>query len=562
MSGPESYAKKVSIVKSHIEKNGVNFEKHIENDLRKLPAFSELLDIKKASESVRDAIVSKKKIGLYGDYDADGSTSVALFYTFLKMLGCTALTYQPSRFVEGYGLHVSSIQKAIEDGVELLITFDCGIMNHESAEFAKNSGLPLIITDHHNDGSKEIPCALAVVNPNRSDQPESDLKKLAGVGVSFALAHEVKKLFPEAPSIYELLQFVAIGTVGDMVPMNPMNAKLVRHGLHQFPTTKLEGIKALFSLCELPYADTEFIGFKIAPMINAKGRLETAEESLTLLKSSDRAEAMRVLQSLVSTNEDRKKIQSSNQIIVTNKIKKHQLALNKIMVVYHEKLHQGVIGLLASNIIHEYGRPAIVMTKDTGKKGILKASVRSVGDFDIFKFLSSLEFPFVSFGGHKKASGFSILEEDFDRFKSLVEERSKEMVIEPLPDPEIAIDPTMIDMELAKVLHDTGPFGEGNKRPNFVFEVDVTDGSVIKQKHLKLFCKEIRGGVIFFNYFKDDGDAYIPQGRIRISAQVGMNSFNGNINLSLVGQSLQVLSKTESKVAVTKEKYVPDDIEF
>lgn len=546
----QNYAQNKKLLLEYLIGNGQDPDKFFDDNLRNLPDFSTLLDIELAAKRVIEAVDKNQKIGLFGDYDADGTTSVALFYHFLKMLGVEAVTYQPSRFIEGYGLHKSSIETALADKVDLLITFDCGIMNHASAEFAKEVDLDLIITDHHNDGSKEKPCAYAVVNPNRTDQPESELKKLAGVGVSFALAHEVKRLLGrEMPSIYPLLQFAAIGTVGDMVPLNPMNLKIVRHGLKQFPKSDYPAIKAFFKMSDFPEATSEFIGFKVAPLINAKGRLEGPEEALNLLKASTDKEAISLLAKLQATNEERKKVQSSNAIIARNKIKKHKFQDHRILVLFNAGFHQGVIGLVASTMVKELKRPAIVMTKDEGKPGILKASVRTVGHFDIFNFLNSLDFPFVTFGGHKKAAGFSIKEEDLVKFQECVAKASEKLVILADEIKGIKVDCKELDMHLAVAQRELEPFGEGNPRPLFEIEGVVEKAQTLKEKHLRIYLEGHATPFLLFNYYDSDWnggklkDSHIPGRRVSILTTCKLGFYNNSYKIDLLIEELRFKEK-------------------
>ena len=225
-------------------------------NLQQLPPLTSLRDIDLAAQKIVQVIEEEKIIGIYGDYDVDGTTACALFYRFLQLLSpsiqpANAKLYQPGRLKEGYGLHSEAIDRAIADDVSLLITVDCGITNVEAAQHARERGLDLIITDHHQDGASEMPPALAVINPNRRDEDcHPDLKTLAGVGVAFALCWRVKEVFAErgreCPSLLPLLPLVAVGTVCDMVKLTPMNLKLVRHGLRAIANSPYEGIKKTF----------------------------------------------------------------------------------------------------------------------------------------------------------------------------------------------------------------------------------------------------------------------------------------------------------------------------
>nr|MBP9675061.1 DHH family phosphoesterase [Bacteriovoracaceae bacterium] len=250
-------------------------------NLQELPELCALKDLEKSSQRIIKALEQNEKIGIYGDYDVDGTTSCALFYHFFQMLNVTPYLFQPSRFVEGYGLHVSSIEHALEKEIKILITVDCGISSHEAAFFAKDKNIDLIITDHHTDGALEIPVAFAVVNPNRQDEDKnSPLKALAGVGVAFALCVQIKKDLEKKgktiPSLYPLLQFVAIGTICDMAPLTPLNLKLVRHGLKQIPKSSYQGILSFFppEEREVDVMSSEKISFNVGPLINSKGRID------------------------------------------------------------------------------------------------------------------------------------------------------------------------------------------------------------------------------------------------------------------------------------------------
>lgn len=562
-----SLNKQKRVVQEYFELSNPRLTEFLDDALDKLPDFGELKDIAVASEVIVKAMAEGKRIALYGDYDADGTTSIAVFYHFLKMVGCEPVTYQPSRFIEGYGLHSSIIEKAKDEGVDLMITFDCGITNYESAQRAQEIKLPLIITDHHSTGELELPCALAVVNPNRKDQPESDLKKLAGVGVSFALAVEVRKLLisqkikEDCPSIYSLLQFVAIGTIGDMVSLCPMNAKLVRHGLRQFSSSTFASIKAFMAYKGEGVVDSSFIGFDIAPMINAEGRLDTPEKSLKLLLSEDLTEATSILSEMKSRNEERKKIQRTAEVIATNKIKKHGLDNNEVIVIYHDKIHQGVVGLVASFVVKNYKRPCIVLTNDFKDEDILKGSARSYGDFDLLNFLKGLDFPFINFGGHKKAGGMSFHKKDLELFNEKIKESSKGLTIEAPPEFLIELDSELLDLNLVKIIDSYGPFGEGNPRPLVATRVNSTGHAVLKGEHVKFFLRGVKGSLIYFNFLRG-GDAHIPKGILLIKASPTANYYNGNVSLSLIGYSVQKVSGLEDVDVKKEARFAPENIEF
>ncbi|MEX0798873.1 MAG: DHH family phosphoesterase, partial [Bacteriovoracaceae bacterium] len=350
------------VIKALLEKRGFSedtFEDFFSWELRRLPDLTQMKDLDKASKRIIEAIDSEEKIGIYGDYDVDGATSCALFYHFFQMLGVSVELFQPSRFIEGYGVHPSSIENALEKGVKLLVTVDCGISNLETAEYAKEKDLDLIITDHHKDVKEHMPNAYAVVNPNRRDEPrETPLKALAGVGVAFAVCLKIKNLLVEQgremPSIYPLLQFVAVGTICDMAPLNTMNIKLTRHGLKQIPNTEYPGLASFFTDedRQFPVIPSEKISFYIGPLINSKGRLDHPEKALNLLISKDYKEAFQNYSHLEICNRERKLIQ--NEVFIQAKkqvISEMRNGDHLISVVYSPEWHEGVIGIVASKLV-------------------------------------------------------------------------------------------------------------------------------------------------------------------------------------------------------------------
>ena len=261
-----------------LKKRGIeDINEFLCSNLNKLPDLTKLLDLQKASQRIIEAIDKKEKIAVYGDYDVDGTTSCALLFHFFKLINIDIDCIQPSRFIEGYGIHPPTIDQAIEENIKVLITVDCGISNNETADYAKEKGIDLIITDHHKDAREEMPKAYAIINPNRRDEDlNSHRTALAGVGVAFALSLQIKNDLKvkgiETPSIYPLLQFVAIGTICDMAYLNPMNLKLTRHGLAQIPQTKYAGIKCFFPPEERASGNipSDKISFNVGPMINSK----------------------------------------------------------------------------------------------------------------------------------------------------------------------------------------------------------------------------------------------------------------------------------------------------
>jgi single-stranded-DNA-specific exonuclease len=520
-------------------------------DLRKLPNLTDIPDIHKAAARIVEAIEQNQNIGIYGDYDVDGTTSCAVFYHFFQSINRDVFLFQPSRFDEGYGLHCSSIEKALDQNIDLLITVDCGITNDQAAKYSKERGLDLIITDHHKDILEEMPPAYAVINPNRRDCPEdSPLRKLAGVGVAFAVCLEIRNQMiakeVEVPSLYPLLQFVAIGTICDLVPLNLMNMKLVRHGLKQLPKSQFAGVKAFLNPEERTYPATpsEKLSFNIGPMINSKGRVDHPEMALSLLTAEDSDEAFHLYSHLEVSNKERKAIQSE----VYKEAKEQTLSQMKgdhtISIVYQPHWHEGVIGIVASRLVEQFKVPAIVFT-DAKDEGVIKASARTAGELSIFHCLEQCQDLFLKFGGHKAAAGLSMPKDNFEQFKEKMTglvSAIPEITRTEQESFDLEIDANDVDAILAKQLEKLEPFGMGNPMPTFrIRNIKLQSFDILKELHVRWNFvnqkgKQLRG--ISFNYI-DSFDKPHPktiheqQAELKVYAKVGVNRFRGNEFLQL-----------------------------
>lgn len=530
-------------------------------DLKSLPDFSLLLDIKKAAERLKQAILHQEKICVYGDYDVDGTTSCALLYQFFKMMNVECELLQPSRFEEGYGLHLSSVDEAINRGSEILITVDCGITSIDAAEYAKDRGIDLIITDHHSDASENMPEAYAIINPNRRDEPkDSPLKALAGVGVAFALAVEIKKLWEKdqepLPSLYSLLEFVAIGTISDLAPINSTNARLIRHGLKQIPNSIYPGVRQFLNDEDKrnKFLPSEKVSFQIGPLINSKGRLDHPEAALKLLISTDSSLANPFYNILQEANRERKIIQG--QVFKEAKaqfLKEFQINGNQrppIVIVYNPDWHEGVIGIVASKLVEEFRVPAIVFT-NASDEGVIKASARTAGELNLFELLNDNRDFFLKFGGHKAAAGLSMQLDHYLDFKksitSSIEDipeilRTKELEFD------IDIDFKDISPQLINSLQLLEPFGNNNPRPCFrINNFRINSFSELNGGHIRwdLSCSENQGmniKAISFSYI-DRWEHLHPQElidlqtqgeKLALIGQLGFNDFRGNRYLQIL----------------------------
>ena len=556
-----------SVVTQLLKKRGYDSPELIQDflswDLNKLPALQELKDIDKAAQRIIQAINNQERIGIYGDYDVDGTTSCALLYQYFKMLGVETLTYQPSRFVEGYGIHPASVEKAIEDQVKVLISVDCGISNVETAEYALQRDIDLIITDHHKDIRPQMPPAYAVVNPNRRDEdPESPLTALAGVGVAFALCLKIKTLLDRTgeptPSIYPLLQYVAIGTICDLAKLNPMNLKLVRHGLKQIVDTQYPGINCFFNDEDRQgsFIYSEKISFYVGPLINSKGRLDHPEKALNLLIAKDHREAFENYSHLEISNRERKNIQrdvfeKAKQLVIEEMRNDQPL----VAITYSPDFHEGVIGIVASKLVETFHIPAIVFT-DSEETGIIKASCRSAGELNLFDALQSCEDLFHKFGGHKAAAGLSMPKENLVEFKNRIETYLKQIpeiqrTVQSHFDHEINFH--QIDRHLVKTLEMLEPFGMGNQKPIFFMRDAILDSfQILKDIHVKwtFVDKQNRKNKIqgisfnFIGKWNTLSPDQLFKGQLneglKVYFQIGINRFRGNEILQLMVDKIEL----------------------
>lgn len=430
-----------------------------------------LKDIDKAVERLEIAKEKGEPVWIYGDYDVDGITSVSLCYLALKELGYNVKYYIPLRD-EGYGLNIEALDHIKSEGGTLVITVDCGISSHKEIAHANDIGIDIIVTDHHeiNNGN---PPAFAVINPKREDN-EYKFKYLAGVGTAFCLISALFERNNLKDELYKYLDIVAIGTVADIVPLLKENRIFVKEGLEYLRRSKWLGInmliKKIFEDYETRKFNTYDIGFIIAPIFNAAGRLEDAKRAVELFIEKDHRVCSSIISELLSKNNERKEIQEDIFQKAVEKIENEKLYENAVLIVGEEGFHHGVIGIVASKILDRYYKPTIIMEikKD---EGIATASCRSIEGFNIIEALNNFSDLLLKYGGHSGAAGFSIKIENIPEFSKRLNEYAEKTISD------IAfIKPIKIDKPLAfyKISYDfldkislLEPFGFGNSSPIF-----------------------------------------------------------------------------------------------
>ncbi|MFQ6615869.1 MAG: single-stranded-DNA-specific exonuclease RecJ [Fidelibacterota bacterium] len=440
-------------------------------ELTKLNDPFQMLNMDRASEQVARTVREGKRILVFGDYDVDGITAASMLYLFLSALGVDVSVYIPDREKEGYGLSRRGIDFAVEKGVHLVITCDCGINAHEAVSYANGKGIPVIITDHHTP-DVTLPDALAVLNPKQTGC-EYPFKHLCGGGVAFKLVSAVaQRLDIPFENVSQHLDLVALGTAADLVPLVDENRVLVYHGLKQLERSDKPGIQALLRKAGVSGAELTVgkLIYWVAPRINAAGRMGDAIRAVTLLTTTDRDQAQTLALQLHNENRSRQVIQQNIVQEVEEKIKREvDLDRDRAMVLWKEGWHPGVIGIVASKVKEAYHRPVVVVSVE-GETG--KGSARSIRPFDLYEHLSRCARHLTDYGGHPMAAGLTIdsrnLEAFRDEFVALANDSlSRDDMVNAL-DIEGEMDLNVIDDEFVDFLKKLAPYGPGNSRPRFV----------------------------------------------------------------------------------------------
>ena len=501
-------------------------------------------DMEKAVERIIKAINNKEKVIIYGDYDADGITSITVLKKFLEDVGLNADYYIPNRLNEGYGLNNSAIQKIVENNYELMITVDCGISGIEEINYANSLGLETIVTDHHEVGD-DIPNAIAVVDAKRKDN-KYPCRDLAGVGVVFKLIQAIsKKLELKEEEYLKYLDIVCVGTISDIVPLIDENRVITKLGLMLVKQTKNIGLKSLIVSSGYKKIDSTTISFGIAPRINACGRMGHAEEALKLFLSKNINEVKDLIKILNEYNVERQSTEKRIYEEALNQIQKNHLEEKDAIIVAGENWHHGVIGIVSSKITELYFKPSILLCYEDD---IAKGSGRSIPGFDLHDALMKCQDTIEKFGGHSMAIGITIKRENFQKFCYEFEEVAKDSNLKDIF-PMIQIDAEFelkdINKDMVKSLEQLEPFGEGNKTPIFVFRNVKIDSirALSEGKHLKLTLKDgnIVVDAIGFN-LGHLAEEYRIGDRIDVVGILEISTFNGlesiQINLKDVMKSI------------------------
>ncbi|MFC0603534.1 single-stranded-DNA-specific exonuclease RecJ [Winogradskyella pulchriflava] len=509
------------------------------------PSFEDLhdpflmKDMDKAVARIEKAIADGENILVYGDYDVDGTTSVALMSSYLKTRTPNVATYIPDRYNEGYGVSYKGIDFADDNDFSLIIALDCGVKAIEKVAYAKEKGVDFIICDHHRPGDK-IPDAIAVLDPKRDDC-EYPFKELCGCGVGFKLITALaSKQGQTVEDLVEYLDLVATAIGADIVPIVGENRALAYFGLQVINTNPRPGMKAIIAEVkkeELTITDVVFI---IAPRINAAGRMKHGNHAVTLLTETDFNLAAEYAVDIDDFNTDRKETDKRITEEALLQIEEMNEQEGYTTVVYNENWHKGVIGIVASRLIETYYRPTLVFTKSGDK---LAASARSVSGFDVYNALEACSEYIEQFGGHKYAAGLTLLPENYETFKAKFESVVKETIDPKLLTPELKVDLeielSQIDDRLMRILKQFAPFGPGNMSPTFMTQgiKDTGYGKCVGEddKHLRFTATQSFNDKIVCIGFGLGDKIDIIKSRKPFSAaySIDENHWNGSVSLQL-----------------------------
>jgi single-stranded-DNA-specific exonuclease len=517
------------------------------------PSYDQLHDpslMKGVSEAVTRllrAIDDGEPILVYGDYDVDGTTGTAVLLRALNLLGAHTGYHVPHRFTEGYGIQQPALEKAWADGYRLVISVDCGIRAHDPLFWARDTGLDVIITDHHlPDEGEGVPPAYAVLNPNQLGCTYPD-KNLAGVGVAFKLVHALFRERGREAQVNSFLKLVAIGTVADVAKLTGENRAIVALGLQDLVKATNPGLRALMEVCgcgDGAGMTAYDIGFRIGPRINAAGRMDAARAVVELFSTRDHAEAKRLATHLDSRNQERQEVQRQ---IVELAIKELETgspdpASSFVAVIAGEGWHRGVIGIAASKIAERINRPCVVLSIEND---IAHGSARSIEPYHLLNGLTSCADLFDKFGGHSHAAGITLKRAGIDELRRRINQHASEHLTAEDLEPCIYVDgelPTEeVSFEFVAQLKDLEPYGAGNPRPTFLARnlCIVAEPRLIGDRHLKMSVRGPQGRPLETIWWNGAESSVTVRNGAEMVYTVETNKWNGETFLQLSVQDVK-----------------------
>ena len=495
--------------------------------------------MQQAVERISNALQQQEPILVFGDYDVDGTTAVAMLYRYLGHLTDQLYHYVPDRFEEGYGLSYEGIDYGLARGVSLMIVLDCGIKGHDYIAYASEHGMDVIIGDHHTPG-EALPPAHTILNPKQQDCPYP-YKELSGCGIGFKLIQALHQQYPQAPDPQDFLDFVAVSTAADIVEMKDENRVLACHGLQKLNDSPNPAFEALKEVSGLEKALTiQDLVFKIGPRINAAGRVTHASNAVELLMADDKAVAVEKAKPMNDDNAQRQQFDRSIRDEILERIEgDRELASRYTTVLFNENWHKGVIGIVASRVMEHYYRPTILFTESNGTA---VGSGRSVPGFDMYEALEACSDLLYQFGGHVAAAGMTVqldqVEAFAERFEQVVRDRIDPELLVPTVSYDLELNLKDIDWKWYRSLQRFAPFGPGNLEPVFMTAEVYLHAlpRVVGNNHLKLQLKEEEAGEVFDAIAFSQGDQAEKLSMnqpFAICYQIEANTFNGRTTLQL-----------------------------
>ena len=517
--------------------------------LAEIPSPWKMKDMERAVQILQKKITQKKKIRIIGDYDIDGVTATCILLKGLKRLNANVDTYIPDRVKDGYGMHEQLIDKALEDGIDTILTCDNGIAAAAEIEYAKKEGLTVIVTDHHDIPFRDtedgriwiIPKADAVVNPKQNDCLYPN-KNICGAVVAWKLIWALyERLGIDSDEIWDFLELAAIATVGDVMDLQGENRIIVKEGLKKLSSTSFEGLKALICVNNLEGAEITayHVGFVIGPCINASGRLDTAARSLELLLADNMEDAMKLADDLYDLNQSRKAMTEQGKEQAIQSIEENNLGKDRVLVVYLPDCHESLAGIIAGRIREAYNKPVFVLIK--GADGV-KGSGRSIEAYSMYEELVKCSDLLTQFGGHPMAAGLSMEEKNVELFRRRLNDNCT--LTEQDLIPKIMIDVPMpisyLSKKLTEQLKVLEPFGKGNSKPLFAQKnlravgIRVLGRNRNVAKMLLIDENGIKMDAVYFGEAQEFVDFVQAHDTISVTYYPEINVFQGRENLQVV----------------------------
>ena len=494
-------------------------------------------DMDKAVARIQAALEEDQAIMVYGDYDVDGTTSVALMSSFLTEKTQKVFPYIPDRYTEGYGISYKGIDLAAEKGIHLIIALDCGIKAVEKVAYAKEKGIDFIICDHHLPG-EELPQATALLDPKRPDC-NYPFDELCGCGIGFKLIQALSESWDEPEEkLFPYLDLVVTAIAADIVPMEGENRTLSFFGLAQLSQNPRPGIQSFLGTLKKPVTITDLV-FKVAPRINAAGRMDHALVAVDLLTTKDHNEVKKIAAAIEQFNTDRRATDERITQEALDQIKQRNEEDFPATVVYATDWHKGVVGIVASRVIENYYRPTVVLTQ-SGENYV--GSVRSVKGFNVYNALEACKAHMIQFGGHKYAAGLSLKKTELTAFKTAFEKQVEATILPEQKTPVITYDLVLpieeVNHKLYRIVAQMAPFGPKNMRPVFCSTncIDSGQSKIVgqDQSHLRLSVQTVNGPLVGIGFGLADHFEYIKSGAaFDLLYTLDENEWNGTSSLQL-----------------------------